>query len=230
MKSRINTPQLRTKFRFFVSIAIASIILLAMVVPTFAAESSEIAADPDEVPPVSVPIVLDGVLYQPAEFNKIHSELHAKGIYLSYVTDFENGIELAFTSREAIDKWLQDHGLSTMTEIEKGVKNAEPVAGTSSGSGKFEGILRLDYYMDCYEHISYGGSKRTFVDDEWVSNLHSESWGDRISSIYASDYYAMIIYEDINYGGDEKYIGIGMDYSNLHDYGWGDRISSVKCQ
>ena len=67
-------------------------------------------------PPVLVPVILDGVRYEPEEFNRIERELHSKGVDLIYTLDPQNGDFLAFTTEEGYNEWATKHGLRPAPE------------------------------------------------------------------------------------------------------------------
>ncbi|MFO8009318.1 MAG: hypothetical protein R6U89_00745 [Dehalococcoidia bacterium] len=213
----------RNRLGLCVSVALAVTVLLVVAVPGFTSAMSEKEGnDTDTLPPCMVPVILDGVYYEPAEFNRIHNELHAKGIYLGYCFD-EEGTLLAFTTREGIDKWHEERGLRTITEICEAAEKAGPTKIIPVEPGSRDSVVSN------WENINYGGNGFTVADNGTIDNLHSSGWGDEISSVLKADTYCEILWEDINQSGDHfsirwwKY-----DEPNLGWYGWNDRASSLE--
>ncbi len=66
------------------------------------------AAPTPETPPaegVQVPVVFDGVRYEPEEFNRIHADLHRRGIALCF-TFARDGTFHAFSTKRACEEFL----------------------------------------------------------------------------------------------------------------------------
>jgi hypothetical protein len=104
---------------YFISIALAilGIALLGAGAPSHhAAIAEEIDEDISETeyPPsfdVKVPVILDGVRYEPEGFNRIQRELYPKRAYLIATIDNQNGDFLAFTSVEKYNEYATKVGL-----------------------------------------------------------------------------------------------------------------------
>ncbi|MDD5094485.1 MAG: hypothetical protein PHV74_08925 [Dehalococcoidia bacterium] len=61
---------------------------------------------------VKVPVILDGVLYTADNFNRIHVELKAKGTPLYYFVNPQDQKFYCFTSREAFEAYVREHGVT----------------------------------------------------------------------------------------------------------------------
>ncbi len=90
----------------FTGLGMVGVLLLMGSAPTPQAPLSE---------GVQVPVVLDGVRYEPEEFNRIHADLRRRGVALCY-TFSRDGTFHAFSAREACDEffwkeWGQPRGL-----------------------------------------------------------------------------------------------------------------------
>ena len=59
-----------------------------------------------------IPVVLDGVRYEPEEFNLIHKKLHSEGVHMGFVVNPEDGALYAFTKIEGFDEFAAKQGLS----------------------------------------------------------------------------------------------------------------------
>ncbi len=97
------------KFGLCALIACSIITILVFVVPALANDNCP--------PPVQVPVVLDGVLYQPDEFNKIHCELNAKGINLGSLINPADGVFYAFASREDLKEFMRQIGYPPLADM-----------------------------------------------------------------------------------------------------------------
>ena len=99
--------QMCNKLGLRLSVIVASMVLLLAAVPVALSDgpNENLADETVGPPPVSVPVVLDGVLYKSDEFNRIHSELYAKGIYIGSLFDSDNGSLIAFTSIEMFESY-----------------------------------------------------------------------------------------------------------------------------
>lgn len=204
---------------------IIRVAVVPMAVPAIAAEAAELT-NPDRPPPVSVPVILDGVLYQADEFNRLQNELYPKPAYVIATADPKDGTMLAFTSTEAMDKLLEEQGLQTTKEIREAAEKGEPASIEILKPR--EAGARSDYVVSNWENISYGGSGFTVAPSGTINNLGSIGWDNRISSVEAAYDYAEILYENINLGGQSFLIRPNEDWWNLHNYGWGDRASSLQ--
>ena len=220
------------KLGVWFSVMIGTIALLVIVVPTIAAEPVATDADnSDNPPPVYVPVILDGKLYQPDEFNRINTESHAKGVYLNSVVDPKNGTLMAFTSIDGMDKWLKENNLLTAQSILESAKKAgpatievlEPNEKTKDAGAKSTPSDMVENWVD----INYGGWG--FCVGFGIMNTLGY-YDDKISSIITGSQAAEIIWEYSYQSGSSLLLfgnpGEGY-FPNLHSIGWGDRASSL---
>jgi DNA-binding winged helix-turn-helix (wHTH) protein len=68
------------------------------------------------LPPSLVPVILDGVRYEPEEFNRIQRELHSKGVYMIFMGDPQTGDFLAFSTEESCNEFAAKRGLRLCAE------------------------------------------------------------------------------------------------------------------
>ncbi len=221
-ESKINP--IHGKLRMGISLTLSLIVMLLIAVPILGADNTSV--DTAEVPPVSVPVILDGVKYQPDEFNRINSELHSKGVYLGSVVDPEDGSLVAFTSSKEMDNWLKKRGFPTTQDILESAEKYGPATIIKLESSEKAGATKeWPTMVSNWENINYGGSGFG-LSYGIINNLHSSGWGDRISSIDVGSQRAEIVYENINQSGS-WHLFVMAGHSNLHSIGWGDRISSL---
>ena len=190
--------------------------MLAVVPTAIAAGPSENLADETVgPPPVSVPVILDGVPYKADEFNRIHSELYAKGIYIGSLFDSDNGILIAFTSIEGFEAYTKEHGLPSIKETLESAKKAEPASIVFLDPKEKGGQLKeWPTMVSNWENINYGGSGFG-LSYGVINNLHSSGWGDRISSIDVGSQRTELVWENINQSGEYHWF-ISAGSTNLH--------------
>ncbi|MFA4835366.1 MAG: hypothetical protein WC749_04760 [Dehalococcoidia bacterium] len=240
--------------KLFVSIALTIMTMLTLAIPAFAEGPANNNADTPQT--VSVPVILDGVLYQPDEFNVIHAELHSKGIYLISMINPKDQAFYCFTSTERYNEYAKTQDLPVITHppmgerVGKVIKDTDgnvtilaPDSANSYSTGSSESALDtpstrtclscpspISGYAQNYEHISCGGDLLTVQYNASVPSLVPYNWNDKISSAIGLDTaldWVEILYEHINYGGDQFLVYETITISNLGNYGWNDRASSI---
>lgn len=191
------------------SIALILMILTALMIP-----SSVYAQEPGNSQEVLVPVILDGTLYQPAEFNSMHQELRSNGKNLIFLVKGEK-VE-AFSSLEKLQKvYSLQIDLSTIDEQEPGISMTRSI---DPG------------YAYNWVDINRGGACSA-IQEGWQGNLDSQ-WRNVISSVwYEADeeswYNIYFLCEDLNYGGDWHGFLEGSGSDNLNDLGFNDDAESV---
>ncbi len=213
------------------------------------------SAPTPQAPPsegVQVPVVLDGVRYEPEEFNRIHRELQAKGVFLIFMIDPQTGDFLAFSGEESCNEFAAKRGLrpcignpppdaSVGSVVRKGnITYVHPPDGSSFHSSTWEDSKAQPsqvcppfdlYWSKNWEHINCAGDSLWVAPNVAISDLRNvggQNWNDRISSAQAAaGIYREILYEHINYSGDKLYVWAGWLYPDLRELGWNDRASSL---
>ncbi len=209
------------------SFLVAALAALVLVVSSVAA-----TPQPSAPPPVSVPVVLDGVYYGPAEFNAINSQLYGN-VDLMFVLMKGEPFQ-AFTTVEAYNKFMAEHGRSPHQDPEAhaltstgGAIEVQPTGLDSVCSGPGT------YYSWNYENSNCGGQWLTVVPNASVPDLRNPcsgcgGWNDRISSVeVATDIGYEMLYEHISFGGASLWLDYGATVSDLGALGWNDRASSL---
>ncbi len=148
-----------------------------------------------------VPVLIDGVLYEPEEIALFN------GQRLRFAVDSE-GVLNAFTSVEGIEQFIAE-------ESDQPAPQGTPTMGIeSTGYGRF------------YEHWWYGGSRLKVSGGIGIGNLGS--WNDEISSVAVDDgVWGAVMFEHIEFGGDSFWCDGGDSYPILWLYGWNDIASSL---
>jgi Beta/Gamma crystallin/Peptidase inhibitor family I36 len=77
-----------------------------------------------------------------------------------------------------------------------------------------------------YEHSDFAGASQCWDAGDDVSDLRSNRWNDRISSVRIFGRTRVAVFEHINYGGQR--LVLDDDISNLKQLGFNDRVSSFR--
>ncbi len=156
---------------------------------------------------VQVPVVLDGVRYEPEEFNRIHRELQAKGVFLIFMIDPQTGDFLAFPREDICNEFASKRGL-------------RPCVGTPPPDATAGSVVR------------HGNV--TYVYPPNGSDFHSLMRGDSKAQpsqvCPPSELYWSKNWEHINCAGDSLWVAPNVAISDLRNVGgrnWNDRISSA---
>jgi len=205
--------------------------------------------------PVLVPVVLDRVRYEPEEFNRIHQELHSRGVYLIFTVDPQSGDLLAFSTEGGYNEWIAKRGLPPCESRPTGERVGRVVIrgnvtyvfpsddSDSCLQPKQEGSnahpLQAcpppdSYWSRNWEHINCGSASLWVAPNVAILDLrdvYGENWNDKISSAQAATgIYRERLWEHINCGGDVLDVWSGWTYPDLRVYGWNDRASSLWTQ
>ena len=165
---------------------------------------------------VCVPVIFDGELYGPEEFNAIHQKLDSQGIDLTFV--LQGGQLYAFST---LEEWYQ------YAADEKGLaypESAVALEGSTASSS-------ADYYFtQNYQHTYWQGECLWVYYSDWLSNLSYYGFNDRISSVIVTSNPNLrnyCLFEDKNYGGDYLLLARGQAYAFLPS-DFNDVASSIK--
>jgi len=169
-----------------------------------------------ECPPVDVPVILDAVRYESAEFNDLQSELCGK-VDLIYTVNPQNGDLHAFTAKERFNEWAAKKGLPAFDDaaIEGGMgpiltRDGDTIVCAPTDSAE-ECQSRVDqedatksqsnveplqvcpppssYYSKNWEHNNCGGWSLWVAPRTSIADLRNVggyNWNDRISSVQAA--------------------------------------------
>jgi hypothetical protein len=166
---------------------------------------------------VRVPVIFDGALYGPEEFNAIHQKLNSQGIDLIFV--LQEGQFYAFSTME---EWHQYAAEQDSLAYPQSV--AEMEVSITSGSADY-------YFTQNYEHTYWQGECIWVYYTYWLPNLSDYGFNDKISSVIVTcnpnlrDY---CLFANKDYGGAYLLLARGQAYSALAPYGFNDRASSIK--
>ena len=165
---------------------------------------------------VRVPVIFDGQLYGPEEFNAIHQKLNSQGIDLTFV--LQGGQLYAFSTME---EWHQYAAQQDGLAYPQSAVALE--VSTASGSADY-------YFTQNYQHTYCQGECIWVYYSDWISNLSDYGFNDRISSVIVTSNPNLrnyCLFEDKNYGGDYLLLVRGQVYAFLPS-GWNDVASSIK--
>jgi|GEM_PF-4293063 len=208
-------------FLFVIAVLVFSIIIPS---PVFADNENSKISDP-----VLVPVVFDGTLYTPEEFNQINQGLQAKGANLIFTINPKDGVFYAFSTINGFNTFAKDNGLSEY--IPPDANKYPESTKVEVGGGTVP--LQLDKYNNAYhwQNINYSGDLLGVAKGTIVWDLRPYGWNDKISSLTAlSNAYPngpSYLYWDINLGGSVFIVNPGTDIPSLVPYGWNDKISSL---
>ncbi len=223
---------IHSKIEFCISIVLAVMVLLVTAVPTtFAAGPVENpTADAVGPPPVFVPVMLDGVLYQPDEFNRINQALYSKGVNLVSTVDPENGNLIAFTSYEEYEKYAEEHGLPSIKRLMESAQKAGPAtivpllpnekAGDSRAKSAPSGMVEF------WDYTYYGGSGMC-VGYGVINILANIGWDERISSSDVGSGAGAALFDRTGCDWGGNVFVYYTDKPNLGTYGWSNRALSL---
>jgi len=165
---------------------------------------------------VRVPVIFDGELYEPKEFNAIHQKLNSQGIDLIFVLQ---GSQLyAFSTMEEWYQYAAEEDGLAYPQSEITVEGS-----TASSSGDY-------YFTQNYRDTYCQGQCLWVYYSDWLSNLSDYGFNDRISSVVVSSNPNLrnyCLFEDKNYGGDYLSLVRGQVYPFLPS-GFNDVASSIK--
>jgi len=192
-------------------LGIAILALVAGMLGTLGASGGQTASG------VRVPVIFDGQLYGPEEFNAIHQKLDSQGIDLIFV--LQGGQLYAFSTME---EWYQYAAEQDSLAYPQSAVALE--VSTASGSADY-------YFTQNYQHAYCQGECIWVYYSDWISNLSAYGFNDRISSVIVTsnpnlrDY---CLFANKDYGGDYLLLARGQVYPALAPYGFNDRASSIK--
>lgn len=182
------------------------------------------AFEPSKLGPVQVPVILDGVRYEPVAYNRIKDNLTSQGINLRYLLTRDavaQGIVYVFTSEAKEKEFKRQRGLPVDLPTPGSVSKLKPLSVTQIPIAQY------------FEHISFQGDWLTLEAGSGNADLRNISccgggnWNDRISSVHVDTGVYSYNWEHINFQGQLLTI---MGWANVEDlrlYGWNDVISSV---
>ncbi|GEM_PF-1057853 len=199
---------------------------------------------------VQVPVILDGLRYEPEEFNRIQATLNRWGIHLCF-TFSRNGALHAFSTKEACDRFLQEEWGNPPIAypppvrplrvwIEGNVVRVEP-ADEVPPSGSL-GPQQLcpppdPFWSRNWEHIHCQGWELGVNAGGALSDLRqvpgpcAGNWNDCISSAQAATGISqLVMWEHINFQGNYLAIPRGWTAPDLREFNWNDRASSLYAQ
>jgi len=196
-----------------ISKLVALVLLCMLVIPINFVNAKSPFSDQQKV---LVPVVLDGVYYQPEEFNKINQQLHEQGISLYFTTD--NGTLYAFSS---LNDFCKKYSIYfDMTGESIGSIHVNPISPLSMDPGY------------AYNWVNgYQGGDCLAIQEGWYGNLATE-WRDVISSEYytsggSSYWIAYALCDQLNQGGNWYVIWKGSGCNDLRNVGFNDKAKSV---
>jgi hypothetical protein len=166
---------------------------------------------------VCVPVIFDGELYGPEEFNAIHQKLDSQGIDLIFV--LQGGQLYAFSTMGEWYQYAAEHDGLAYPQSETTVEGS-----TASSSGDY-------YFTQNYEHTYCQGECLWVYYTYWLANLSDYGFNDKLSSVVVTsnpnlrDY---CLFANKDYGGDYLLLRRGQVYPALAPYGFNDRASSIK--
>lgn len=202
------------KSRLFVITACFILATMVLATPVSASETAA-TINIGTLPPVTVSVVLDGVLYQPDEFNNIHQQLHANGVNLIFITA-KNGVVYAFSN---FDDFCKKY--SFQFDLSNGTTQKDtPIIIDSIDPGY------------AYNWVGYNrGGNCSAIQEGWQGNLSSE-WRNVISSVwYQPDYSSYlnlyVLCRDLNYGGDWFVWYEGTGNNDLRNLGFDNDAESA---
>ncbi|MCS6964903.1 MAG: hypothetical protein NZM16_12780 [Thermoflexus sp.] len=208
---------------------------------------------------VQVPVVLDGVRYEPEVFNRLWADLNRRGIYLCF-TFARDGTFVAFSTKEACDDFLQKEwglppvivpsllspplrvrveGTQVWVEpLEDADAAPSPPADGSGGMAPQQLCPLPDFYWSRnWEHILCQGWALNVSFGSQIGDLRqiprpcAGSWNDCISSAQApAGIRQLILWEHIHFQGNYFPIPAGWTAPDLRAFGWNDRVSSLYAQ
>ena len=207
------------------------VVMLSLVALLFTGLGAGNGADKEQVDPVSVPVILDGVRYEPGEFNRVHQELHSQGIYLDFTIDQQTGDYLAFTTKGGFNEWAVQRGLPLpFPGLAGGDSPAQPEQeGSSVSNVEPEAWQWPDpYWSRNWEHKNCEGDCLLVPPNYYISNLTIFGFNDKISSVQpASGIVEEVLWEHKNAQGDALEVPAGQTYMNLKYWDFNDKASSL---
>lgn len=193
----------------------------------------------DEAPLVhvipSVPVIVDGVRYEPEEISCFN------GTPLQFVLTFDavqGEYMYAFTTDEGLLEFLSGRGGLPSGDIREGSiegldyyvsEGGEPPPPPPEGA-TVPSVLPASYWTRFFEHINYGGKEFGSAPGVCWPDLryNPPGWNDIISSLKVATAASWAtLYEHIYYGGDQLWVQSGIWLPDLRPYGWNDRASSI---
>jgi hypothetical protein len=213
----------RKNMRRIVFLIVALVLVFSVGMP-----SSVLAAgNKTGPPPVFVPVILDGIRYEPEEFNRINSVLFSNGVDLIYNINSVDGILYAFTTVEGYNEYIIRRGLPSYLKLDDNRQPMNELRMVNNSQTAYAAVY--PYLGKFYEHINYLGAYLSMALDTVVPDLRTYNFNDRISSLSTFEYSYSYLYQDINYGGSVLiHDGMKGPIPSLVPYGWNDRISSIK--
>ncbi|MDD5094396.1 MAG: hypothetical protein PHV74_08470 [Dehalococcoidia bacterium] len=204
--------------KFCLPIILAMVIMLVAVAPAVSAESAPIISQEEMISRhVSVPIMFNGVLYQPDKFNKIQDDIWADGGSIGMIVTCEEPHPIAYESIESFDKYAKAHGMLTMADMLEAARSYTNVEDPN-------GLLRSNflYMQDRYYYDDfYGLQYQSYPDlSDWYF-ANKAYWAQTYGSAWA------LCYRYTDYYGYPLCIAQNTFY-NLSTIGWANDIES--CQ
>jgi hypothetical protein len=183
----------------------------------------------------SVPVIVDGVRYEPEEISRFN------GILLRFVITSDSAREgrmYAFTSDEGLQGFLSEHGGLPSDEVrEGGMEGVDYYVSESGGppppppeGSTIPNVQLASYWTKFFEHINYNGKQFGSAPGVGWPDLRytPPGWNDIISSLQvATDASWATLYEHIYYDGNQLWVQSDLWLPDLRQYGWNDRASSV---
>jgi len=214
---------MRAQKLFVVSLSL----ILALTVLGTRAVMSQGRDDPPETDGTfRVPVVVDGVLYQPEEAARF------EGVQLySLVTAdaVQQGIMYAFTTCEGLLKFLSEQGRPAPPNCEPKARKGGPGDYYILKDGEQEASVLIDW-TKFWKDINQGGGEFGSAPYVYWEDLRytPSGWNDVISSLQVGNVPDWaILYQNVYGGGDQLWAETGVYISDLRDYGWNDRASSI---
>lgn len=195
-------------------------VMLFLVALSFTGLGAGYGGDKEQVDPVAVPVILDGVRCEPGEFNRVHQELHSQGIYLDFTIDQQTGDYLAFTTKRGFNEWAVQRGLPLPFPGQEGssVSSVEPEAWPWPDP----------YWSRNWEDTYCQGDCLLVPPNCYIRDLGVFGFNDRISSVQAATgIVEEILWRDTKAQGDALEVPAGQTFMNLSYWGFNDEASSL---
>jgi hypothetical protein len=189
---------------------------------TATAQTSTDQTDAEKIIP-SVPVVLDGVQYSPAEFARLSDQPR------DFVVDQKAeaaGVILAFSTTSALQTYMESQGTlpnaadwQRFLQGQPGFPAATPAPQDVQPASACD-CIKSRFYQDIY----YESARLTLCVGGGYSQLRA--WDNQISSVVADGRWTAL-FSLPDYGGSRLWIRGALDVRTLVPYGWNDIASSL---